>query len=302
MHGSRGLGLPSVAVVVPAYNEERRIADTLRRLLDQEYPDERYDVVVVDNGSRDLTPSIVRQCGVRLLVEAKPSSYAARNRGIRETQSEYLAFIDSDCLADRAWLSNLMHAEQSRGAGLVAGRIELLPPKQRTMGSAVVLSRYSADGRRQHVESNGTAAAGNLLVKRDLFDQLGLFEECVSGADTVFTKAAADVGRRVVYAEDAVVWHPSDISNWGLLRRTFRVRYGAGIRARGAGTRPLQLLRGVPWRPPIRFPPEMRPALKGWNALLDGVLWRGYLWAENLAGWLGLISGYVGVRYKGDRR
>jgi len=298
MHRSDWL---SVSVVVPVYNEEGRIAETLEALLKQTYPKERYEVVVVDNGSTDRTREIVARFPVRLLHEPKHSSYAARNRGIRSTEGDYLAFVDSDCVAEQTWLEKLIQVEQDRDSGLVAGRIELAKPRRRTMGAQLVLARYSADRRRTNVVENGTAPTGNLLVRRELFDRLGMFDETVSGADTQFTKTAAARRRRPVYASEAVVWHPSEISNWRLIRRTFRIRYGAGVRMRNERASCLRLLRGVPWRPPVHLPLELRSHFDGRLSVRTYCQWLGFLWINNLAGWLGQISGYYRLPYDGDR-
>jgi len=295
--------LPFVSVVVPVFNERDRIVRTLEALLDQTYADDRYEVVVVDNGSTDGTEAVIADYPVQLLVESRRSSYAARNCGVRATQGEYVVFIDSDCVAERTWLENLVLVDHVSGrTGLVDGRIELEAPERRTMGTQVVLVRHSAARRASSVIKDGTAPAGNLLVARELFWELGYFQEAISGADTQFTLKATAAGHRPVYAHDAVVWHPSSISSLGLLRRTFRTGYSAGVRYRASGGSFLRLLYGVPWRPAVRVPIEIQKALSDKLSICRHCTWLVFLWFERLSGWFGRASGFLGLRYRGDRQ
>ena len=85
---------PGVAVVIPAYNAERWIGDALRSLAEQTLrPSE---VVVVDDGSTDTTAKIAGQHGAKVHRQDRRGPGAARNRGIAETTSPLVAFLDAD--------------------------------------------------------------------------------------------------------------------------------------------------------------------------------------------------------------
>ncbi|WP_406672106.1 glycosyltransferase, partial [Natronospira sp.] len=87
-----------VAVIVPVYDDARRLAGCLRALEEQTYPADRYQVLVVDNGSGEDIAGVCRAFPrVRCVSEPRPGSYAARNKGIACTEGEFLAFTDSDC-------------------------------------------------------------------------------------------------------------------------------------------------------------------------------------------------------------
>jgi glycosyltransferase involved in cell wall biosynthesis len=291
-----------VSVVVPCFNEERRIGRTLSALLEQSYPRRSYEIVVVDNGSTDGTRGVVAGYPVRCLVEPRRSSYAARNAGIEVTSGDYLAFVDSDCVAEPRWLESLLRADREAGQGIVAGRIELSPPLRPTRGSQLLALRFSSGRRRENVEARGAAAAGNLLVRREIFEEVGLFDVSVSGADSEFTRAAARAGRKLVYADDAVVWHPGEISDAGFLRRSFRIHYGKGARRRGEPGALREIARQLPWRPAWRLPPELRAADPTLSSTQRRVAWLVFLWLDALARWSGALSGALGIPYRGDRR
>ncbi len=88
---------PTVTVVIPAYNAERFLRATLESLRAQTFRD--FQTVVVDDGSTDNTSGLVREYPeVRLVTQPNAGVAAARNRGVRETRSEWVAFLDADDL------------------------------------------------------------------------------------------------------------------------------------------------------------------------------------------------------------
>jgi dolichyl-phosphate beta-glucosyltransferase len=88
---------PYLSVVIPAYNEERRLPPTLARikkyLADMTYTSE---IIVVDNNSRDRTADVARQAGVTLLQEPRQGKGAAVRTGMLAARGEYLLFSDAD--------------------------------------------------------------------------------------------------------------------------------------------------------------------------------------------------------------
>lgn len=84
-----------VSVIIPAYNAEATIQQTIRSVLSQTY--KNYEIIVVDDGSRDATAEIVRQYDtVRYIYQENQGVSAARNRGLRESKGEWIAFLDAD--------------------------------------------------------------------------------------------------------------------------------------------------------------------------------------------------------------
>jgi len=88
--------MPRITVVIPLYQTEALIGEALRSVLDQTFDD--FEVVVVDDGSRDRGPDIVRACGdgrVRLVQQENRGLAGARNTGIREARGEIVALLDA---------------------------------------------------------------------------------------------------------------------------------------------------------------------------------------------------------------
>src|SRR5215510_12177762 len=111
---------PKVSVIIPAYNTEKFLAETIRSVLDQTYGD--YEVIVVDDGSSDGTLGVARSFEPRVKVLAQPNRgpASARNLAIRNSRGDYIAFLDSDDL----WMKDKLEdqvalLERNPDAGLV---------------------------------------------------------------------------------------------------------------------------------------------------------------------------------------
>lgn len=88
--------MPKVSVIIPSYNCEDYIAETIDSILNQTFKD--IELIVVDDGSTDRTQEIIASYGapVRLITQANARVCAARNRGIREAKGEYICLMDHD--------------------------------------------------------------------------------------------------------------------------------------------------------------------------------------------------------------
>ena len=117
------------ALVIPALNEEETIGDCLVSLRRMDYPPERREILVVDNGSTDRTAEIIKSFPVRYLWEERRGFSAARNKGVKASKGEILAFTDADCIVSRGWLRELAQAFEEESVGGVAGEIVTYPPK-----------------------------------------------------------------------------------------------------------------------------------------------------------------------------
>ena len=114
-----------ISVIVPVYNEEDNIGFLIKRLLSLNYPKNRYEIIIVDNNSKDNTPEIIKKYKVIYLNEKKQSSYAARNKGIKKAKGNILAFVDGDCIPDKEWLKNTTKHFIEEKVDIIAGNIIL---------------------------------------------------------------------------------------------------------------------------------------------------------------------------------
>jgi len=220
---------PFVSIIVPTFNGEKKLARLLPSLLNQSYPRDRYEIIVVDNNSTDGTAAFVRSFDVVRyeFYDRVQTSYAARNHGIGVARGEILAFTDDDCEADPHWLANAVQWFAHSDVGGVAGRI---------LGGETDNDIARWQSRRKHLDMHPDletsprphVVTANVLYRREAFDRVGLFRESmISSGDWDFAcRVAADGRYRFRAAPDATVrhFHRED------LRSLFQVnlRYGYG--------------------------------------------------------------------------
>ncbi len=219
-----------VSVVVPVFNAESTLQGCLDALLDQDFPGEQYEVIVVDNGSRDGTWSLLERYSprIRRLQETQVrGSYAARNAGIRASKGSIIAFTDGDCVPDRRWLSLLVEGFNDPEVGCVGGEILALAP-------ATSAERYAeAKGilRQKQTLKNSYRPffqTANVAYRCEVFHDIGLFEHSLeSGGDAdLCWRLQEQTSWKLRFQEAATVLHHHRTS-WRELWKQFE-RYGRG--------------------------------------------------------------------------
>lgn len=201
--------LPRVSVIIPHLNQPEHLARCLDALAAQTYPADRFEVIVVDNGSRAL-PEWVRDRGVRLEREAEPGPGPARNRGVGVARGEVFAFIDADCLAAPGWLAAMVAALTEAGEGCLVGgdvRVGCVDPGRMTAVEAY--ETVFAYRQEEYIAKKGFSGAGNLMVRRADFARIGPFPGIEVAEDRVWGRRAGALGYRIVYAAAGVVFHPA---------------------------------------------------------------------------------------------
>jgi glycosyltransferase involved in cell wall biosynthesis len=111
---------PLVSVVIPVYNAERFLHESLDCVLAQDHP--RIEIIAVDDGSTDASPEVLARYGdaVRVVRQDNAGPSAARNTGIRHARGDYVAFLDADDLWHPAKVSTqVAHLEANPEVGLV---------------------------------------------------------------------------------------------------------------------------------------------------------------------------------------
>ncbi len=198
----------TVSVVVPAYNAEKYIGRAIESLLGQSYPKEKTELIFVNNNSSDKTAEVIKSYPVVYLEKNdKQSSYAARNKGIKHSNSEMIAFTDADCIADKDWLKNGICKLKETRADLVGGKVDFILSSNTS--AAEIYDTLTHFGFNKKIKKGHGTGAGNLFTYADCFEKNGLFSEVVSGGDLEWSMRAVRNGLRLEYAEDAVVRHPA---------------------------------------------------------------------------------------------
>ncbi|MDF4431393.1 glycosyltransferase [Vibrio parahaemolyticus] len=192
-----------VSVIVCVLNRENDIKKVLDALLIQDY--KNIEIIFVDNGSVDATVNILNECTDSRVVtidgsKFKGSPYSARNLGIKHAQGDVIAFMDG--YPDTCWISNSISVMNEENLDIVAGKV-VLPTTSTSTIYELYDSIFSLDIEYM-VEKYSCAPTANLLVKRDVFSEVGLFDDNIrSGGDVLFTSSATNCGFRLGFSEQS---------------------------------------------------------------------------------------------------
>ena len=227
--GESTVGRPILSVVVPVFNSARTIGPCIESVLAAARPFDGADLIIVDNGSTDASREIVSRYPVRCLSQPKRGAAAARNAGVRAAAGELIAFIDSDCIADRAWLSEFVGG-MLPGVACAGGMIAAPPA---TNDFEAYCNEFTAKSQENAIEGNAVPYpyinTANALFRREVFDAVGWFDEkftWAGGEDIDFGWRVHWAGYAMRYLPGARVEHRHR-SGPGQLFRSY-YRYGRG--------------------------------------------------------------------------
>jgi glycosyltransferase involved in cell wall biosynthesis len=198
---------PKVSVIVCSYNGAKTLDACLTSLRGVRYPD--YEVVLVDDGSKDNTPEIAaKHSWVRTIRQENHGLSVARNVGAAAATGEIIAYTDSDCMADPDWLYYLVHTLESGDYAGVGGP-NISPPAEDWIQACVA----AAPGGPSHVLLTDVVAEHipgcNMAFYRWAFDLVGGFdsEYRKAGDDVDFCWRLQQEGGVIAFSPAAIVWH-----------------------------------------------------------------------------------------------
>lgn len=204
----RGSG-PAASVVFATRDRAERLEALLASLRDQDFGDP-FEVVVVDDGSRDATQAVlqaeVERGGLDLTVivhEAAQGPAAARNAGWRAARAAFIAFTDDDCVVVPGWLRELHRNAGDDPMRIVQGRV--LPRPEES-------DRNGPFSRSLRVESLGPFfQTANVAYSRALLERVNGFDELTftvpGGEDADLAHRCFDAGASAVFASEALAHH-----------------------------------------------------------------------------------------------
>jgi len=165
--------LPFVSVVIPSFNSEETLGKCLTTVVNQGYPGERYEIILVDGGSTDRTLEIAKEFPVRIAYELKKGRGNAYNRGLNEAKGDLVAFLDSDAYALDSWLK-IMVDELKEENGVAVVHCRLKAP-QDCIFIQKCIDAVNFKGRGQ---ANGVVYDKKVVIMEDGFNgRLGYLQE-----------------------------------------------------------------------------------------------------------------------------
>lgn len=223
--------LPFFSVVIPTYERPAQLSSCLRAIASADYPPERFEVIVVDDGGARSLGGVLEQfrgaLDVRLLEQRNTGPAGARNFGAAEARGEFLAFTDDDCAPDAGWLRALAAQFAQTPQRVVGGRTLNALPRNLCAETSqriieVVYAHFNADP-----DDARFFASNNFAVPARGFRESGGFDESFrTSEDREFCARWLSRGGKLAYAPEAVVRHAHPLTPRTLWRQHFG--YGRG--------------------------------------------------------------------------
>ncbi len=194
--------LPTVSIIIPAYNAEATIVNCLDSICFLDYPKSKLEVVVVDNGSTDRTAEYAQRENVQLVSMPEGNVGAVRNFGSKFASGQVLAHTDSDCILPPNWLKDAVKILiEEPDVGAVGGGC--LVPDDATM-----LEKAWVVVQKEDVKKVRCLPACNFILWKSIFTEIGGFNEVITaGEDDDLSVNVTNAGYRLMSLKACYVVH-----------------------------------------------------------------------------------------------
>jgi len=222
-----------LSIIVPTYNRPNQIRDCVSSLAELDYPKERFEVIIVDDGGDEPLDDLCREIEGRnnftLIRKDNGGPASARNAGAEAARGKWLAFTDDDCRPASDWLTKLEARFHELPDRMLGGRtINILENNSCSVASQLILEMVY-DFYNPEPDNARFFASNNMAVPARVFAQL-------NGFDLGFFAAASEdrelcdrwlhSGYKLAYAPEAIIYHVHDLTLRGFCKQHFN--YGRG--------------------------------------------------------------------------
>lgn len=211
---------PKVTILIPAHNEEKVISYTIEAMLQLDYPKDKLDILVINDGSSDRTAEIVQAYAVkdlRLRLYDVPKGEGGRgksralNLGLKQTTAEYVAVYDADNTPDRSALKYLMvQMLQDKSLGAVLGKFRTINKNRNLLTRFINIETLGFQSMLQSgrwkMFKISTLPGTNLVIRRSLLDKLNGWDEDAITEDSELSIRIYMEGYRIKFVPYSVTY------------------------------------------------------------------------------------------------
>ncbi|MEA5577345.1 glycosyltransferase [Anabaena sp. UHCC 0451] len=202
------------SIIIPTYNRPERLKTCLDSLTHLNYPGDRFEVIIVDDGSDNPLDNLVNpyyhQLNLTLIRQLNAGPAKARNTGVNAAKGQYLAFTDDDCTPEQNWLLVLENAFSKTPNALLGGKTmnALLDNPYSTASQLLIDYLYD------YYNTNSAQAtfftSNNFAVSRELFNQVGQFDVTYplsAAEDREFCDRWLHQSNKMIYIPEVTIYH-----------------------------------------------------------------------------------------------
>lgn len=236
-----------ISVIICSYNRERYIADALHSLIRQDFDPNSFEVLVVDNNSKDNTEMVCRQIiashpqwQLHYFTERQQGSSFARNTGALHARGELLVFMDDDAVAETNFLTNIAAFHSARPdidgfGGRIIPRYIPAEPKWMSHWVSSLVGNFAYADEVTEFSANRYPLESNMVVTKKAFDEVGGFSTAIPGVKGTlriggegkdFFMRMKEKGYRIFYVPNIIVQHVVETEK---LTKEYMYRVASGI-------------------------------------------------------------------------
>lgn len=224
-------GAIKISVIIPVYQDKHGLIDTVNSLIAQDFVEDRYEIIISDNNSKDGTKQIAiefqkKYPGLIKVVHQDQiqSSYATRNAGVKIARGEICCFIDSDMITGRDYLQRIYSYFSQNEVDYLGCNVSINGTPKTLVEK---FNHLFAFPMKRYFEESHFAGTGCLSVRRNIFEIVGLFDcRLESGGDQEFGHRVYKAGLKQLFCHDITIYHPPRTSVLSLLKKELRKTRG----------------------------------------------------------------------------
>lgn len=192
---------PMFSVVIPMYNAENTIQLCLQSIKSTEYPSDKLEIIVVNDGSTDRSVELTEKFEVKLIQNNGNTIASVRNTGAKIAKGEIIGFIDSDCVIDRMWMKNAVSILRDKNVA-ATGSGYLCPENPTWVERAWLYESKHIPFYTEFITS------GNFIIKSEVFKTIGGYNEKLTTCEDsdICSRIVAN-GYRIINSSDIKVVH-----------------------------------------------------------------------------------------------
>lgn len=223
---------PSVSVIVPCYNEESVIAKTILSILKLDYPKNKLDILIVNDGSIDNTAKVIEKFSkfnnIRIFHKENGGKYSALNFGLKHVRTEFVGCLDADSFVDSQALKKIMNYFDKKEVMAVTPAIKIYEPKniiqliQKTEYLLAILIRRVFS----FLDSLLVTPGPFSIFRKEVFDKLGGYREAHNTEDFEIALRMQKNHYKIENAHTAIVYTIAPKTLKALYKQRLRWTYG----------------------------------------------------------------------------
>jgi cellulose synthase/poly-beta-1,6-N-acetylglucosamine synthase-like glycosyltransferase len=217
---------PLVSIIIPTFNRSNKISRCFDSLFNQTYPKDRYEVIIINDGSKDNTEEVLKEyqkkapCAFIWDTQENQGIAKATNSGISRSKGDFICFTGDDCIPENDWIAKLINGfNDDTRIGAVGGKVisyQTNTPVQQFIEDAHVLDQEA------FIKKNTLITGSAAYRKQVLMDIKGFDNFLIACVDLDISIKTQILGYKLRYVPEAIVYHDHPATAKGLFSQQYR--------------------------------------------------------------------------------